>query len=97
MGKYYSPTGNFEVWETKPDGYYTENEWKELYPEPIYVSTKAEKLMQLEVQYEADKQEIKKYLMDAILSGDDETVAELKEEMADIEAGYQSKREELEG
>lgn len=96
MPKYYSPSGNFEVWEEKPDGYYTEQEWKQLHPEPIHVPTKAEKLAELEMQYEADKQEIKNYLIDAILLDDNETVEELKQEMADIEADYKANREEIE-
>lgn len=64
---------------------------------PAYVPTKAEKIAQLENQYNTQKAEIKGYLMEAILSDDTDTVAELKQEMADIEADYQSKREELEG
>jgi hypothetical protein len=34
MPKFYSPTGNFEVWAEKPEGYYTEQEWQELHPAP---------------------------------------------------------------
>ena len=32
MGNYYSPTGNYEVWEEKPEGYFTLEEWRELHP-----------------------------------------------------------------
>lgn len=64
---------------------------------PPYVPTKEEKLAQLEAEYEANKKELKGYLMDAILSGDDDIVAELKEEMAELEAQYQLDRKELEG
>lgn len=64
---------------------------------PAYVPTKAEKIAQLEAQYNTQKSEIKGYLMEAILSDDTDTITELKQEMADIEADYQSKREELEG
>ena len=63
---------------------------------PPYVPSKEEKLASLEARYESDKDELKGYLMDAILSGDDDTVAELKEEMAELEAQYQSDRKELE-
>lgn len=63
---------------------------------PAYVPTKAEKLAELEMQYEADKQEIKGYLIDAILLDDNETVEELKQEMADIEVDYKTKREKIE-
>ena len=31
---FYSSEGNPEVWETKPDGYFTEEEWKAAHPEP---------------------------------------------------------------
>lgn len=39
MGNYYSPTGNFEVWDIKPEGYYTEEDWevvKPIPPEPTF-------------------------------------------------------------
>jgi hypothetical protein len=32
MGSFYSPEGNFEVWEEKPEGYLTAEEWFELHP-----------------------------------------------------------------
>lgn len=31
-----SPTGNNEVWDVKPAGYFTEEEWKKLHPDMIY-------------------------------------------------------------
>ena len=31
---YYSPDGNPEIWETKPDGYFTPEEWQEAHPAP---------------------------------------------------------------
>ena len=34
MGNYYSPDGNYEVWDEKPEGYFTAEEWIELHPEP---------------------------------------------------------------
>lgn len=64
---------------------------------PAYIPSKAEKIAQLENQYNTQKEEIKGYLMEAILSDDTDTISELKQEMADIEADYQAKREELEG
>lgn len=33
MSRYYSPTGNIELWNTKPDGYYTEEGWEAAHPE----------------------------------------------------------------
>lgn len=32
MPKFYSPTGNLEIWQEKPEGYFTAEEWAELYP-----------------------------------------------------------------
>lgn len=63
---------------------------------PPHVPTKAEKLATLEAQYEADKEELKGYLMDAILTDDNATVAEIKQEMAEREAQYQTDREQIE-
>ena len=34
MGNYFSPNGNFEVWDVKPEGYFTEEERSALHPEP---------------------------------------------------------------
>lgn len=34
MGRYYSPSGNCEVWDAKPTGYLTEEEWAALHPPP---------------------------------------------------------------
>lgn len=34
MATYISPQGNPEIWETKPEGYFTVNEWKAAHPEP---------------------------------------------------------------
>ena len=57
MSTYFSPTGNPEVWENKPDGYYTIEEWKELHPDPIPVLTfeevKANKLLDLHYAFDA--------------------------------------------
>lgn len=34
MAIFYSPSGNSEIWEIKPDGYYTPDEWAALHPPP---------------------------------------------------------------
>ena len=36
MPVYISQDGNREVWTEKPDGYFTDEEWKELHPDRIY-------------------------------------------------------------
>jgi hypothetical protein len=35
MSTFYSPTGNAEVWNKKPDGYYTPEEWATEHPAPV--------------------------------------------------------------
>lgn len=35
MATFYSPDGNPEVWEIKPDNYYTPEEWAALHPPPV--------------------------------------------------------------
>lgn len=34
MATFYSPNGNAEVWASKPEGYYTLEEWRALHPAP---------------------------------------------------------------
>lgn len=34
MGRFYSPSGNCEIWDIKPTGYLTEDEWAALHPPP---------------------------------------------------------------
>jgi hypothetical protein len=97
MGRYYSPTGNFEVWDEKPTGYYTAEEWAELHPAPPPPEpTKEEKLAQLDAQYEQDKEELTKYFAEALLSGDTETQEELQEELAELNETYVAERKEIE-
>ena len=89
MGKYYSPTGNLEVWENKPNGYFTIEEWQEMHPAPLPPEpTKEEKLAQLVAQYESDKAEILKYYSDAMIHGDTELMAELAKEMTALDEQY---------
>jgi len=35
MPKFYSPTGNLEIWQEKPDGYFTAEEWAAEHPVPV--------------------------------------------------------------
>ena len=96
MAKYYSPSGNLEVWDTKPDGYYTEDEWAKLHPPVPYVPTKEEKLAALDAQYDADKAEIVKYFNEAALANDTELQDELRAEMAEIDKTYAEERRKIE-
>ncbi len=49
MAKYYAPNGNLEVWNKKPNGYYTVEEWEALHPtpEPPLDEVKAAKIDEL--------------------------------------------------
>ena len=97
MGKYYSPTGNYEVWDTKPDGYFTLEEWKALHPDPEPPEpTKAEKLAALDAQYDADRADIMRYFNEAVFADDEDEQAELKAEMAEIDAAYVADRKAIE-
>ena len=87
--KYYSPTGNLEVWDTKPDGYYTEEEWAELHPAPPPPEpTKDEKLQALNAQYDSDKATLVAEYTDAIMHDDDETAEAIKGEMLALDEQY---------
>ena len=47
---YYSPNGNLEVWDEKPDGYFTTEEWADahqLTPEELAEARRAEVLDEL--------------------------------------------------
>lgn len=97
MGKYYSPKGNYEVWDEKPDGYYTLEEWKALHPDPEPPEpTKEEKLAALDVQYDNDKIVLAKYFTEAALAGDTDLQEELRQELEDLNAEYTAKRKEIE-
>ena len=88
MGRYYSPDGNYEVWDEKPEGYYTKEEWDALHPIPPYVPTKEEKIAALDYQYTTDKEQLMKDYSDAILHDDAETAAIIKEDMAALDEKY---------
>ena len=35
MSIFYSPSGNLEVWEDKPVGYFSVDEWRTAHPDPV--------------------------------------------------------------
>jgi septal ring factor EnvC (AmiA/AmiB activator) len=59
--------------------------------------TKEEQLAQLVAQYESDKAEILKYYADAMIHGDSDLMAELKEEMTALDEQYATDYEALKG
>lgn len=88
MSKFYSPSGNFEVWDTKPDGYFTEEEWAELHPPTPYVPTKEERLAALDAQYNADKAELLAAYQTALVYGDTDTMDSLKADLEALDTKY---------
>lgn len=54
MGTYYSPSGNPEVWEQQPQGYYTTyEEWKTTLPPPMLAEVQADKLTEIAAAYDS--------------------------------------------
>lgn len=93
MGKYYSPTGNLEVWGEKPEGYFTEEEWQELHPAPEPPEpTKEEKLAALDSEYEQAKADIFEAYQTAVLMGDTDLQTAIQADFAELNADYAEER-----
>lgn len=89
MPNFYSPDGNYEVWDEKPTGYYTKEEWDALHPAPPPPEpTKEEKLAQLDAQYEQDKKELLNEYNDAMIHDDNATAEAVKAEMLALDDQY---------
>ena len=54
MATFFSPDGNPEVWQTKPEGYYTLEEWRALHPvpEPTLEEVRESKLSELRASFD---------------------------------------------
>lgn len=98
MAKYYSPTGNIEVWDKKPDGYFTMEEWQKLHhaPEPPE-PTKEEKLAQLDADYQSQKSELISQYTDDMLHGDTDAMDADRESMTELDAWYDEEYAKIEG
>lgn len=95
MAKFYSPSGNIEVWDTKPDGYYTEEEWAELHPYIPPVPTKEEKLAALDAEYVAQKSELVEQYTDAQIHSDSDTLAAIVDEMTALDEWYDAEYQKI--
>jgi hypothetical protein len=94
--KYYSPSGNLEVWDKKPNGYFTVGEWEEAHPAPPPLEpTVEEKLEALDLQYNADKAELVAQYTDSLMHDDEETAEVIKAEMAELDAQYDADYEAI--
>lgn len=98
MPKYYSPDGNIEVWEQKPEGYYTVEEWQEIHPAPEPPEpTKEEKLLQLDFDYQSQKSELISQYTDDMLHGDTDAMESDKQAMTKLDAWYDEEYAKIEG
>lgn len=95
MAKYYSPTGNIEVWDTKPDGYYTVEEWEEMHPYIPPVPTKEEKLAELDAEYTREKATLCEQYTDAQIHGDTDTAEAIVDEMTALDEWYDEEYEKI--
>jgi hypothetical protein len=97
MPKYYSPEGNIEVWEQKPNGYYTVEEWEELHPPTPYVPTVEEQLEALDSQYNSDKAILMSQYTEAVIDDDSELMASVKAELTALREQYDKDYEDIIG
>jgi DNA-binding ferritin-like protein len=96
--KYYSPDGNLEVWDKKPEGYYTEEEWAELHPAPPQPEpTTEEKLAALDADYNQQKQDLINEYTDAQIHGDEDTITLVQQEMTELDEWYDEEYRKIEG
>ena len=96
MAKYYSPDGNIEVWDTKPDGYYTEEEWAELHPPVPYIPTKDEQIANLTAEYRQEKTNLCEAFTTSTMMGDTETAQAVAQDMADLDAWFDEEYKAIE-
>jgi hypothetical protein len=97
MPKYYSPSGNIEVWDKKPDGYFTVEEWQELHPYVPPEPTTDEKIAALDAQYNADKADLLTAYQTAMLYGDTDTMESLKADLTALDDQYDEDYEKIVG
>jgi hypothetical protein len=96
--KYYSPEGNLEVWDTKPDGYYTEEEWAELHPAPPPPEpTVDEKLAMLDADYNQQKADLLTAYQTAQMYDDTDTMDSLKDDLVALDEQYDEDYEKIVG
>lgn len=98
MPKYYSPEGNIEVWEQKPNGYYTVEQWQELHPAPTPPEpTTDEQLAELDARYNAKKTEYTTAYTAAIMRGDTESAEAIKGYMGTLDDDYDAEYDRIVG
>lgn len=96
MATYYSPEGNPEVWDAKPDGYYTVEEWEEMHPPAPYVPTKDEQIAALTAEYRQEKANLCEAYTTATMQGDTETAESVSADMSDLDAWFDEEYQAIE-
>jgi hypothetical protein len=96
MPKYYSPSGNIEVWDKKPDDYFTVEEWQELHPYVPPEPSKEEKLAKLDSDYTAQKQELANEYTDALIHADTDAQELVQQEMIALDEWYDEEYRKIE-
>ena len=97
MAKYYSPAGNIEVWDEKPQGYYTVEEWKKMHPYIPPAPTKEEQLAELTAEYRQEKANLCEAYTTASMQEDTETAESVAADMADLDAWFDEEYQAIEG
>ena len=96
MAKYYSPDGNIEVWDEKPRGYYTVEEWQEIHPYIPPVPTKEEQIAALTAEYQQEKANLCEAYTTATMTGDTETAQSVAQDMADLDSWFDEEYAKIE-
>jgi hypothetical protein len=76
------------VWDTKPEGYSTPEEWAELHPYIPPVPTRDEQISALTAEYTSEKANLCEAYTTATMTGDTETAQSVAADMKDLDAWY---------
>ena len=95
MADYYNPDGNLEVWDEKPQGYYTVEEWQEMHPAPP--PSKEAQIEELTTEYTREKANLCEAYTTASMAGDTETAASVAADMQDLNDWYDEEYAKIEG
>ena len=52
MTTFFSPSGNPEIWDDKPEGYLTQDEWDSLHPAPVPAPEDAAEIRRTEILFQ---------------------------------------------
>jgi hypothetical protein len=98
MATFVSPDGNFEVWDTRPDGYTTPDDWMAAHPPTVtpHVPTQEEQIASLTAEYTREKANLCEAFTTATMQGDTETAQSVAADMADLDAWFDEEYRKIE-